>query len=497
MRIGTFRLKSLDGGPMVRPHPQQAAIGLAGFREYGASGAASNAQRQSISNMNDPRSPQLVTPVTRRDFLKSTSTVVAGSALVSALTPDRFALGASPGDTLKIAIVGCGGRGSEAANQALSTQGGTKLVAMADVFKDRLDMSLKNLQGIHKDKVQVPEENRFLGFDSYKQAISLADVVILSTPPGFRPMMFEEAIRQGKHVFMEKPVAVDGPGVRRVLAAAEEAKKKNLKVGVGLQRHHQASYLETIKRLHGGEIGDIVAMRAYWNGNTPWLKTRKQLEEKFGRPLTEMEYQMQNWYYFVWICGDHICEQHIHNLDVINWVKNGYPVKCNGMGGCEVRKGKDYGEIFDHHAVEYEYADGSRLSSQCRHILNCWNNVSEHVVGTKGSCDVSAGVIRGANAWRYRSEKKLNPYQVEHDDLFDAIRNDRPYNEAENGAKSSLTAIMGRMATYSGKEVEWDAALNSTIDTMPKNLAWDADPGLHPGPDGLYPRAVPGKTVAV
>lgn len=450
--------------------------------------------------MNDPHSSRLVTPVTRRDFLKSTSTAVAGSALISALSPERFALGASPGDTLKIALVGCGGRGSGAANQALSTHGDTKLVAVADVFKDRMESSLNNLSKEHKDKVQVPDDNKFIGFDAYKKAIALADVVILATPPGFRPMMFEEAVRQGKHVFTEKPVAVDGPGVRRFLAAAAESKRKNLKVGVGLQRHHQTGYLETMKRLHGGEIGDIVSMRCYWNGSTPWVKPRKDLEAKFGRKLTEMEYQMQNWYYFVWLCGDHIVEQHIHNLDVINWVKGGPPIRCHGLGGCEVRKGVDYGEIFDHHAVEYEYADGSRLFSQCRHILNCRNDVSEHVVGTKGSCDVSGYTIRGENAWRFRPDAAhppKDPYQQEHDDLFDAIRNDRPYNEAEYGASSSLTAIMGRMATYSGKLVEYEAALNSTLETMPKDLDWDAMPKVLPGPDGMYPRAVPGKTVAL
>ncbi|HAM73258.1 MAG TPA: dehydrogenase [Verrucomicrobiales bacterium] len=449
--------------------------------------------------MNDSDSSPILTPISRRGFLKSTSSVVAGGAILGALAPERFALGASPGDTLKIALIGCGGRGSGAANQALSTHGDLKLIAVADVFKDRLDSSLKNLKEQHKERVDVPEENKFIGFEAYKKAIALADVVILATPPGFRPMMFEEAVRQGKHIFMEKPVAVDGPGVRKVLAAAEEAKKKNLKVGVGLQRHHQTGYLETMKRLHDGAIGDIVAMRAYWNGSTPWVKPRKELEAKFGRPLTEMEYQMQNWYYFTWICGDHIVEQHIHNLDVINWVKRGYPVRAVGMGGCEVRKGKDYGEIYDHHAVEFEYADGSRLSSQCRHILNCWNSVSEHVVGTKGSCDVSGHIIKGDNAWRFRADKNnppKDPYQQEHDDLFDAIRNDRPYNEAENGAKSSMTAILGRMATYSGKVVEWDAALNSTLETMPKDLSWDAKPGPAPGPDGLYPRAVPGKSTA-
>ena len=433
----------------------------------------------------------------RRGFLKTSSTAVAGGALLGALPVERFALGASPGDTLKIALVGCGGRGSGAANQALSTSGGVKLVAVADVFKDRMEDSLRNLQQQHKEKVQVPDDQKFLGFDAYKQAISQADVVILATPPGFRPMQFEEAVRQGKHVFTEKPVATDAPGVRRFLAAAEEAKRKNLKVGVGLQRHHQKGYLETMKRLHDGAIGDIVAMRCYWNGTTPWVKYRADLEKAAGRKLTEMEYQMRNWYYFTWICGDHIVEQHIHNLDVINWVKQGFPVRAHGMGGCEVRKGKDYGEIFDHHAVEFEYADGSRCFSQCRHINNTWSNVSEHVVGTKGSCDVSGHKINGENAWRFKSEGAKDPYQQEHDDLFDAIRNDKPYSEAEYGAKSSMTAIFGRMATYSGKIIEWEDAINSKIDLFPKVLAWDAEPPVLPDESGMYHTAVPGKTKVV
>ncbi len=444
--------------------------------------------------MNELPNPLLIS---RRNFLKSSSKAVAGSALLSSLAVERFAHGAiSPSDTVRVALVGCGGRGSGAANQALSTSGPVKLVAVADAFKDQTNRALNQLKS-HGDKIDVPEEHKFVGFDAYKQAIQLADLVILATPPGFRPLHFEEAIRQGKHVFMEKPVAVDANGVRKVLAAAEEAKKKNLKVGVGLQRRHQLPYLETLKRLHDGAIGDIVAMRCYWNGTTPWVKPRADLEAKAGRKLTEMEYQMRNWYYFVWLCGDHIVEQHIHNLDVINWVKQGFPVRAHGMGGCEVRKGPDYGEIFDHHAVEFEYADGSRLYSQCRHINGCWSSVSEHVVGTKGSCDVSGYTIRGENAWRFRDSKGRDPYQQEHDDLFEAIRNDKPYNEAEYGAKSSMTAIFGRMATYSGKVLEWNDAINSKIDVMPKSFDWDAETPNKPGSDGIYPRAVPGKTSVI
>ncbi|NDB77461.1 MAG: gfo/Idh/MocA family oxidoreductase, partial [Verrucomicrobia bacterium] len=305
--------------------------------------------------------------VTRRNFLSTSSKIAGTAAALSTLPVERFVHGASPGDTIKVALIGMGGRGSGAADQALSTGESVKLVAVADVHKDRMDSSLANLAKQHKDKVQVKDENKFMGFDAYKKAIAQADLVILATPPGFRPMQFEEAVRQGKHVFMEKPVCVDVAGYKKVIAAAAEAKKKNLKVGVGLQRHHQLGYLETMKRLHDGELGEIQAMRAYWNGNTPWVKPRADLEKTYGRKLTELEYQMRNWYYFVWLCGDHICEQHIHNLDVINWVKKGHPVKARGNGGCETRKGQDYGEIFDHHVVEFTYEDGSVCFSQCRH----------------------------------------------------------------------------------------------------------------------------------
>lgn len=425
----------------------------------------------------------------RRSFLQSTGTVVGG-ALLSGLSPERFAHAATGSDEIKVALIGCGGRGSGAANQALGTEGKVKLVAMADAFKDRLEGSLDQIKKQKPEKVDVPEEHKFIGFDGYKNAISMADVVILATPPGFRPIHFEEAIKQGKHVFMEKPVAVDSWGVRKVLAAAEEAKKKNLKVGVGLQRHHQPGYIETIKRLHDGAIGDIVSMRAYWNDGGVWVRPRQAGQ-------TEMEYQMRNWYYFNWLCGDHINEQHIHNLDVINWVKNAYPVRCHGMGGRQVRTGKEYGEIFDHHAVEYEYADGSRMFSQCRHIRGCWNSVSEHVQGTKGACDVSGHRITGANEWRHRAERGKDPYQEEHHHLFEAIRNDKPFNEAFNGAKSTLTSIMGRMATYSGQMITWEQALEADMKLSPDNFSWDAKPKSLPDADGFYKIAIPGITKPV
>jgi len=426
----------------------------------------------------------IITPVTRRNFITT-----AGVATVGALAASRFAY-AQGNDTLKIALVGAGGRGSGAANQALNVPG-TKLVAIADAFKDRLEGALANLKSAQGDKVDVPAERQFTGLDGYKQAIALADVVILATPPGYRPIHFEEAVRQGKHVFAEKPVATDAPVVRKVLAGAAQAKEKDPKVGNGPQPHHQGGYLETIKRLHDGAIGDIHTMRTYWNDAGVWVNPRKEGQ-------TEMEYQMRNWYYFVWLGGDHIVEQHIHNLDVANWVLNGYPVKARGMGGRQVRTGKEFGEIYDHHAVEFFYENGATNFSQCRHIRGCWSSVSEHAVGSKGICDVSGYSIKpkGGEGWRYKGKDK-DPYQVEHDDLFAAIRNNLPYNEAFNGAKSTMTAILGRLATYSGVEVSWEDALNSNVDLHPDNYSWDTTPKTLAGPDGFYPVAIPGKTKVV
>ena len=438
--------------------------------------------------MKNPNPSDFDSQLNRRSFLKTTSTAIIGGALAGGLAIERSAF-AAPDDTLKIALIGCGGRGSGAADQALSTEGKVKLVAMADAFPHRLQSSLQNLKKQHGDRVDVPEDHQFIGFDAYEKAIALADVVILATPPGFRPIHFEAAVNAGKHIFMEKPVAVDGPGVRRVLAAAAISKQKNLKVGVGLQRHHQPGYLEAMQRVHDGAIGDLVSLRCYWNGDRPWVRPRQP-----GK--TEMEYQMDNWYYFSWLCGDHIVEQHIHNLDVANWMKQAHPVKASGMGGCQAPRNSDSGEIFDHHAVEFEYADGSHLYSQCRHIHDCWSSVSEHAQGTKGTVDMQDGrgwIIKGTNAWEYKkSGPQKSPYQIEHDDLFAAIRNDRPYNEAEYGAHSTMTAIMGRMATYSGQVIDWDRALNSQVVLAPDTFAWDAKPKAMVGENGLYPMPMPG-----
>jgi myo-inositol 2-dehydrogenase / D-chiro-inositol 1-dehydrogenase len=425
----------------------------------------------------------------RRSFIQKTA-LISGSALAVAPTISSAFYAGS--DKIKIALIGCGGRGTGAAFQALSVKENVELVAMADAFSDRIESCYSSLTNDKntaiKARVKVPKENMFVGFDGYKKAIALADVVLLTTPPGFRPIHFEEAVRQSKHVFMEKPVATDAPGIRRVLDAAEESKKKNLKVVVGLQRHYQKSYLETYDRVvTQKQIGDVVSARCYWNNDGVWVKKRES-------QMTEMEYQMRNWYYFVWLCGDHICEQHIHNIDVINWFKGGHPVEAIGMGGREIRKGKEYGEIFDHHYVEFQYGDGMILNSQCRHQPGTVSNVSEHLVGTKGrATEGKIFDLSGNQIWRYRDKDDKNPYQVEHDVLFDCINNNKPVNDAELGATATMTAIMGRMATYSGQKITWEQAMASNISLAPDSFTWDTLPKNLPDSNGEYYIPKPGK----
>ncbi len=431
--------------------------------------------------------------ISRRDFCK-TSSIAAGGLLLSSLPVGAGAYAGGTA-TLKIALVGCGGRGTGAARQALSTGDGVQLVAMADAFRDRLDESLDTLNKVFKDnpdKLNVPEEQKFVGFDAYKKAIALADVVILATPPGFRPDHFEASIDAGKHVFMEKPVATDAPGVRKVLEAGKKADQKGLNVVVGLQRHYQNSYREVIKRINGGEVGDIVSGQVYWNSDGVWVRERKPHQN-------EMEYQMRNWYYFTWLCGDHIMEQHIHNIDVANWFIGEYPESAQGMGGREVRTGPDHGQIFDHHFVEFTYPSGAVISSQCRHQPNTMSRVAEFFQGTQGTIDTSGdrGILKGwdgSEIYNHNTEKDPNPYQQEHDELFAAIRNGDQINDTEYGAKSTLTALMGRMATYSGDVISWKEALNSEKSLIPEKLGWEETPPVLPDGNGNYPVPVPGET---
>jgi len=433
----------------------------------------------------------------RRDFIRQ-STVIAGGLIAAPLLSKAGILSAPK--TIKIALIGCGGRGTGAVTQALMSKQDVKLVAMAEAFRDVLDTCYKNITaddtsestgvpGNLKSKIDVPEERKFVGFDAYKKAIALADVVILATPPGFRPIHFEEAVRQGKHIFMEKPVATDPAGIQRVMAASIIAKQKKLNVVVGLQRRYQNSYRELFKRKD--MIGDITSAQAWWNNDGVWVRERKPGQ-------TEMEYQMRNWYYFNWLCGDHINEQHIHNLDVINWFKGGHPIKAQGMGGRQVRKGKDNGEIFDHHFVEYTYADGSILNSQCRHIPGTMSRVDELLVGTKGKIHCDDAKITdhaGKTIYQFDKTNEPNPYQNEHDELFAAVaKNEYKYANADYGAESTMTSILGRMATYSGQIIEWDHAINSGLNLQPDAYDWNAMPKVVPNADGFYSCATPGVT---
>lgn len=403
-------------------------------------------------------------------------------------------------DEVKIALVGCGGRGSAAALQALETEGPVTLWAVADAFAEPLESGLGQIErGVEKgrseknplfadSRIDVPPERRFVGLNAYNDAIdSGADLIILATPPGFRPLHFEAAVKAGKHIFMEKPVAVDAPGVRRVLAANVLAKQKNLMVAVGLQRHHDPRYLETVERIRSGEIGDIVYTRVYWNSTSPWVRLRKPGQ-------TEIEYQINNWYYFTWLGGDHIVEQHIHNIDVGNWLHGGHPVTATGMGGRQVRTGKEHGEIFDHHAVEYTFADGTKMFSQCRHMDGCGVAVGEYAHGLNGTADVGRGETNGKRGrWRIKT-KPVDAWHQEIHDLFAALRRGEVYNEGDNGATSTMTAILGRMATYSGKEITWDQAIASTIDLAPSKYSFDANPRVMPDGNGNYQIPIPGVT---
>tara|TARA_B100001059_G_scaffold74037_1_gene71489 strand:+ start:10250 stop:11614 length:1365 start_codon:yes stop_codon:yes gene_type:complete len=444
--------------------------------------------------------------LSRRNFVKSSTLATTG--ILSAGLPVGAMANVYGNKKLKLALVGCGGRGRGAVVQALQADENVELVAMADAFQDNVEKSLKTVQE-HFDgvkKIKVNPKNLFSGFDAYKKAIDLADVVILTTPPGFRPYHFEYAINNGKHVFMEKPVATDPVGVRKVLEVAQKARMNKLNVVVGLQRHYQQKYIDLYQKVQDGYIGKIVAGQVYWNSYGVWVRKRQPGQ-------TEMEYQMRNWYYFNWLCGDHILEQHIHNIDVANWFIGGYPSQAQGMGGRQVRNGKDHGEIFDHHFVEFTYDSGAVISSQCRHQPGCMRRVDETFQGTEGFINSRVGQLtdlEGNEMYKYKAGHKTNsskpskssadplnepnPYQVEHDQLFASIRNGGVIADAENGAKSTLTAIMGRMATYSGKVITWDQAMNSDLQIMPESIDWNSNPPTMPDINGMYPIPTPGIT---
>jgi myo-inositol 2-dehydrogenase / D-chiro-inositol 1-dehydrogenase len=416
----------------------------------------------------------------RRDFLKGTTAAAAGLTLAGGLNIARTAYAAGS-DELKIALIGCGGRGTGAVNDCLSScknlKVGAKLIAMADAFADNAADSLKTLHEEEslKGMIDVPPERVFVGLDAYEKAIAAGpDVVLMATPPGFRPIHYAAAIKAGKHVFMEKPCCVDAPGYRSLLETNKLADEKGLKVAVGLQRRHSKEFLGKIKRIHDGQLGDILLMRAYWNGGPIWVRERKP-------EYTEMEYQTRNWYHFVWLCGDHIAEQHIHNLDVCNWAKGDHPLWANGMGSCHCRDNHKIGQIYDNHSVEFTYKDGTTLLSQCRQQPNVWESVTQFVHGTKG--------------WKELPGNGSDGYRQEHADLVAAVRNGTKLNDGWHGADSSFTAVLGRMATYSGQVVKWDDAVAKGPDEMPKKFALDAEPPAWAKPDqkGDYPQPIPGQ----
>lgn len=415
----------------------------------------------------------------RRQFLRNSSLVAASAAAASTL-PFLTTSHANPDDPIRIGLIGCGGRGTGAVLDALGAA--TKVIypnagyhtedvaegavvqrkdiqvlALCDVFPDRLQACRQQLA---KLGINIPDERCFSGFDGYKKLLAVPEInyVIQATPPHFRPQHLLDAIKAGKHIFIEKPAAVDGPGVRMVLEAGELARQKNLGIAAGTQRRHRRSYIETVKRLQGGAIGDLLSARVYWNGGVIWV-----IEPQPG--WSDMEWQLRNWNYFTWIGGDHIVEQHVHNLDIANWVLGTHPLKAYGMGGRQARQHPIHGHIYDHFAIEFEYPDGVRVFSQSRQMHGCEGRVGEGFLGTKGTAWLADGnnliLPKGGPNFRTRSSEDTNPYHQEHQDLIASIRAGQPLNAAKAVAETTLTGIMGREAAYSGQTIEWEDALNS------------------------------------
>jgi predicted dehydrogenase len=421
--------------------------------------------------MNTPHSSEL----SRRDFVKF-SAASAGAAMLAGLGANRVMAATAGSDRIRVGVIGCGGRGTGAAQNCLDSAPGVEIVALGDLFQRQVDNAEKKLRADAEKKQQkLPPMQKFAGFDSYQKVLACdIDMVILAAPPGFRPTHFEAAVNAGKHIFTEKPIAVDPAGVRQFMAAAKLAKEKRLGVVAGTQRRHQPSYLETMKRIHGGDMGELVGGQCYWNGTEPWFREKKDWLEG----VSDFEWQCWNWYHWDWLSGDHIVEQHIHNIDVMNWAFGGPPVKFYGMGGRQSRGSKP-GNIWDHFAVELEYANGARVSSMCRHAPKTTQRISEHLVGTSGIADLTQSgeaTIKGAKPFRYEGALP-NPYVVEHTDLITSIRKNEPLNEGEQVAFSTLTAIGGRMSAYTGREISWNWLLNgSKLDIFPKDIK--AGPGL-------------------
>jgi len=422
--------------------------------------------------------------VSRRHFIKSTATTTALLASSALITNSAFAAGS---DKIRVGMVGCGGRGTGAAKDCVSSNTNVQIVAMGDLFKDRLDGSRSQLSALGTDKFNVSDDRCFIGFDAYQKVIACdVDLVILASSPGFRPQHIRAAVDAGKHVFAEKPVATDPVGVRSVIESAQIAKQKNLSFVAGTQRRHDPDYQKTVRLVHDGAIGSIISGSCYWSQGGLWMKPRKP-------EWSDMEWQIRNWLYFTWLSGDHICEQHVHQLDVMNWLIGGPPVSCYGMGGRQVRTDPAYGNIFDHFTIEYVYANGARVISMCRQIDGTTPRIQERVVGTEGIA-VAGESVKGKTQLRIpkktakdtdEDDARITPYQQEHIDLIASIRTSTPINEAQQVAESTLTAIMGRMSAYTGKEVTWDQAMKSQLNLFPAKLEL--------GPIPTPAIAVPGK----
>jgi predicted dehydrogenase len=419
--------------------------------------------------MTDPRS-MMTAAASRRGFLGATTAAAAG--LLGAV-PMVHAGSGRVETEIKIGLIGCGGRGTGAAFDALGaatkviypaegfhtedfTDGSRiehqniQIVALADLFPERLDRCRGELK---KLGIDIPDNRCFHGFEAYKDVLGIPEInyVILATPPHFRPAHLMAAVEAGKHAFIEKPCAVDVPGVKLVMQAGELAKSKNLGIAAGTQRRHQPSYVETIKRIHDGAIGDLTYGKAYWNGGQIWVIDREP-------GWSDVEWQLRNWNYFTWLGGDHIVEQHVHNLDIMNWVIGQHPVRAvSALGGRQVRTGERHGHIFDHFAVEFEYPDGVTVFSQCRQINGCQNIVGEFFAGSKGTTDCAGRITPKGDGkrWRY-SGPSPSPYQQEHQNLVASILSGAPINEAQAIAESTMTGILGREAAYSGQAVTWD-----------------------------------------
>jgi len=406
-----------------------------------------------------------MTTPNRRTVLKTG----AAAAATAALTKVAGAAPLRPGgqEMLRVGLVGCGGRGTGAAVNALRADPNVKLVAMGDAFADHLENSLKNLQGNAEvgARVDVDEEHKFVGFDAYQKVIDSCDVILLATSPHFRPLHVAAAVEAGKHLFVEKPIATDAPGVRSVLESAQKAKAAGLSMVSGLCYRYERKKQETVQRVWDGAIGDIVALQTTYNTNGLWHRGNKDT-------WSEMEYQMRNWLYFAWLSGDHITEQHIHSLDKIAWVMQGYPVKATASGGRSVRTDEKWGNIYDHFNTVYEWENGVRCFSSCRQWNGASTDVSDFVYGTKGTAALQRARITGEDKWRWRSEEPDDMYQNEHDALFASIRKGDALNNGEYMCNSTLMAIMARMSAYTGKTVTWEEALNSKEDLSPATYDW-------------------------